>query len=73
MVAGEPQTLLARARRRAIRSFERDPDGRGCGETDQADQERGLTAEHSADPPAQREQAPERQRIGGHDSLAVAV
>jgi hypothetical protein len=47
------------------------PDSRDGSETDQAGQERGLTAEHIADPPAQREQAPERQRVGGDEPIGA--
>jgi hypothetical protein len=48
-------------------------DRRCDGEPEQAADERPLAPEQVADPPAQQQQGPERQRVGGDDPLPVVV
>jgi hypothetical protein len=48
-------------------------DRRGRGEPEQSDDERPLAPEVVADPAAEQQQAAERERIRGHDPLAVVV
>ena len=47
------------------------PIGRDAGEAEQADQERHLPAEQVGQPPAEQEQAAERQGVRGHHPLPV--
>jgi len=46
-------------------------DGRRGGEPERAGQERDLAPDQVAEPPAEQQQAAERQRVGGHHPLPV--
>ena len=49
----------------------RPADGRRGGEAERAGQERDLAPDQVAQPPAEQQQAAERQRVGGHHPLPV--